>query len=275
MQNAVLAGATVQFNDGSGWRPWLDTSERFLGHLSGFPGGRLLLSGFSQCALAFVDGPSSGACLIPNVDSDNSVAAFAVDAEHAYAVRGRTVFEFRDERFELLADLPDPARALWASSELVVLAGLNQAVYTKAASEVSFRRLPKVPAGHYAAVWGFAANDLWLANTAAQLLHYDGKGFAVIDLPLDDLNDYGAHSLWGSGETLYWLSSTAFGRVQGGKSQVLLSLPPPEKSNMNLSSLWGTSETEVFLTGSDFGLDPFACGGQFLLWFDGTEFHRF
>lgn len=274
-ENAVLAGATLQFNDGTGWRPWLDTSASFLGGLTGFPSGPLLLTGFSDCGLAFIDGPASGACLIPRDDFANPVRAFAVDSDHAYAVLGPTVFEFHQDRFDEIAQLPEDTGALWADSELVVLAGGNQAVYTKHAGETSFTPLPNVPAGNYTAVWGFSANDLWFSNTAGQLVHYDGSKFQVLELGIEELNDWGASALWGSGDTLYWLSTTTFGRVRGGKSESLLTLPPFPEVNMTLSGLWGRSETEVFLTGSDFALDSFACGAQFLLWFDGAEFHRF
>jgi hypothetical protein len=60
----------------------------------------------------------------------------------------------------------------------------------------------------------------------------------------------------------------------GARSQaveVLLTL----SGNRQVQDLCGRSPSEVFVTVVDWDFDQYACGGEFVLWFDGSQWHQF
>jgi hypothetical protein len=283
-ENAAAAGTSLQFNAGDGWRVLLDTPNQ-LGGLTGFANGKLLFSGYPDCALSNVAAGGGVECSLPRTEYTTGATAFVVDSSLAYVVGGnngaspgREVFALESGVPRSLGTIPEDAGALWGDRERVLVAGANQAVYVNSANDGGFERFTGVPAGNYNAVWGDSDGNFWLANSAAQLIHYDGSQFEFIDLEPTEPWDNGARSLWGTKDTLYFVTPHRFGRVQNGAVETLLILAADDEGNaptIDLLSLWGTDENNVFITGSDSAFDAYACGGPFMLWFDGSEVHRF
>jgi hypothetical protein len=46
-------------------------------------------------------------------------------------------------------------------------------------------------------------------------------------------------------------------------------------TDLRSTGLWGLSPTEVFVAFNDSGYEQYACGGDFMIWFDGSQFHQF
>jgi hypothetical protein len=152
--------------------------------------------------------------------------------------------------------------AIWADPQAVVLAGANQAMYVKRGS-AAINPIAGAPAGDYYSVWGFSDTDLYAGNQLGQLLHYDGTSWTVVATtptasPI-------AH-IWGADGVVYFAGSE-FGVWDGQSSRILL--------NSGVSGIWGLSKNEVFITLVDGAYFQYQCGGYYIIWFDGTEFHRF
>jgi hypothetical protein len=201
----------------------------------------------------------------------------AVDENVAYAINGRHVLEYRDGSWHEVATLPDAGNAIWANAEVVIVAGEFQVFSWRVGSAPKFEALPEAPVGNYSAIWGFAADDVWLGNSSGQLVYYDGSSFSVLQVSRE-APPAEMRGLWGRDGQLFFHTSNEFGRVVAKQVEYLLE--PSEASSgsgstFTLNGLWGLSPKEVFLTVHDPEFDDYACGGQFAVWFDGTEFHRF
>ena len=75
-------------------------------------------------------------------------------------------------------------------------------------------------------------------------------------------------ALWGNAGQLFFSMYDRFGRVT----------PQLELETLigaQVLGFWGTSPSEVFLAVGDSVYDNTACGAAFLLYFDGSSFHRF
>ena len=134
-----------------------------------------------------------------------------------------------------------------------------------------------IPAGDYGAVWAFGPRDVWLGNGAGQLLHYDGSRWQAYASGSRDPFG-GIVQLWGEGGVLYFATRAEFGRWQGAGAEILLA-PPADadytKYPATLGRFWGRSASEVFIPLRDSRFESYACGGVFMVWFDGTLFHVF
>ena len=271
-------GVSLRLNAGSGWQPYFQFASGTLWTSGttlwgGFPKGPLLVSGnFIQHSLAFVDKDSaeitgSGAILS---------TAFVAGNGLVYAVWDG-LLKYSAGTWSTVAEQEWGMLAVWADSQTLIECGVNQTILVKNGAE-DLTQLTGVPAGSYTAVWAFAADDVWFGNDAAQLLHYDGKKWKIYPTGSRDISFSGITQLWGSSGILYFSTQTEFGRWNGTSIEMLLQ--PPADADMSapsaqLGRFWGTSPTNVFVPARDSRFAQYACGGIFVLWFDGTEFHRF
>jgi hypothetical protein len=77
---------------------------------------------------------------------------------------------------------------------------------------------------------------------------------------------------------LYFATKVEFGRWNGTSVEMLLT--PPEDADLSsypaqFGRVWGTSPKDVFVPLRDSRYEQYACGGTFVLWYDGTSFHSF
>ena len=271
-------GVSLRLNAGSGWQPYFQfppgTFWTYGSTLwGGFPNGPLLVSGdFIQHSLAFVDKGSaeitgSGAMISSVFVAGNGVAYAVWDGLLKYSAGS----------WSTVADTGWGMFGVWADSQTLIACGGNQTILVKNGSG-DLTQLAGVPAGMYTAVWAFAPDDVWFGNSGAQLLHYDGKKWKIYPTGSRDISFSGITQLWGSSGTLYFSTQAEFGRWNGTSIEMLLQ--PPADADMSalptqFGRFWGTSPTNVFVPVRDSRFAQYACGGVFVLWFDGTEFHRF
>jgi len=276
-------GVSLQVNDGSGWRPIYalppgpGMGSNGALFLSGFESGPLLLSGYLRDRAGVWRVTADGAVTL---DAPFEVGRpFTVNGRSAYAIDAEKLYRFADEAWSEDQPLPAPSQDLWADENRTVLVGADQAVFQRTSAEAAFVAIPDVPAGSYTAVWSFAVDDTWVGNSAGQLLHYDGSAWTVLETGSKDISGTGIRQLWGSSDgQLFFRTSIEFGRVTDKHVELLLALPAdadPSLPRVTTGGLWGLSAKEVFVTVSDRQFNKYACGGQFMLFFDGETLHPF
>ncbi|MGC4093748.1 MAG: hypothetical protein QM756_38775 [Polyangiaceae bacterium] len=287
-QSTADAGISLSFNDGNGWRTLLD--QRF-GEpqlpdlldprtLSGFDNGSLLVRR-NDCAVATFDASTqaSECSLSPNLAYDGEEASvFAVNDSLAFHVDGRGLYQYSAGNWSLaVAGLPEKISAVWASDEVVYLAGEYQPyVWPIGAAAGELKALPRAPVAEYTSVWGFGRDDVWFGSSRGGLTHYDGASYTIQQIVPASAAFPHVAGLWGTAGTLYVRGYTGLWRLVDGKPQVLMDpFPDPEYGGLFIRSMWGTSPNDVFLALSDYAKSGAACGSSLLLHFDGAEFHRF
>jgi hypothetical protein len=275
-------GVSLKLNDGTGWQTVYQVApgSQSTGHMylqAGFPAGPLVLTGYldGQHGVVFVDG---GVATL-STQLSSAWPVFVAGSDLAYAVTGSGLLRYQGGGWSPVVtavptDVLSNIATLWADDQTVVLAGSNQAIYMKTAGSPDFVLLPGVPAGTYVeSMWGFGPRDLWVGDFhGAQLMHYDGNGWQVYPSGAPDPTRCGILKLWGANGQVYFVTQTEVGRWNGQAAEVLLTLP--SDGSLGVTDLWGRSSSEVFVTVHNYNLDQFACGGEFILWFDGSQFHQ-
>jgi len=276
-------GVSLQFNDGKGWQllyavpPMAGMGSSGGLRLSGFESGPVLLSGFLPDRIGIWSITPGGTL---GLDAAIEVGrATTVGSNLAYAIDAEKLYRFSGDTWSESLPLPAPSQEVWADEERVWLVGVNQAIFEKATADAGFTAVPGVPAGDYTAVWSFGVKDTWFGNSAGQLLHYDGSTWKVFETGSKDVSGAGIRQLWGSSDgQLFFRTSIEMGRFDGNQVELLLALPDngePSLPRVTTGGLWGLSSTEVFLAVSDRQFNKYACGGQFMLFFDGKTLHAF
>lgn len=267
-------GVSIQLNTGSGWQLFRDPLGEYPRLWSGFPNGPLLVSGtFDKTGIAFVDG--NGVAFQRESSSPNG--AFVVNQGLAYVLNDTAIDKYAGGAWSTLGTADSPLFALWADEQIVVAVGYDQTMVVQEGAG-ALARVPSVPAGQYAALWGFGRNDLWLGNTANQLLHYDGSKWQVFATGSKNGSGGGIAQLWGVAGTLFVATSTEFGRWNGTSVDWLLSYPEDVAVGGEpamFGRFWGRSPQEIFLPVRDRRYRDQACGEGILLYFDGSQFHQF
>jgi hypothetical protein len=271
-----LPGTSLQFNDGKGWRTLLQVEPGNAWGLefTGFPNGPLVIRG-GKCGISFVE---NGIATCSRSTSMEMGAVFVVNDTLAYAIDGQWVLKYAGGNWSTVASIPTAPSAIWADESTIVVAGSDQAVYAKTSDSAGFAPLPDVPAGSYTSAWGFGPHDLWFGNSGGQLAHYDGTAWQVVPTGTRSATNPAVYEMWGSGGTLYFGTVLEVGRWRNGTVDLVLS--PPADADVavfpaSITGLWGLSASEVFVSVSDNRYTQYACGGSFVIWFDGSVWHEY
>jgi hypothetical protein len=198
--------------------------------------------------------------------TEHFVDVYGVSADLAYAVYGTQVLKYSAGSWAPLASLPAEGSAIWADANSVAVVGPTQTAFLKMGA-ADFAALQSVPAGDYSAVWGTGASDLWMTNSA-QLVHFDGTGWQAFPTP-----EFAGEGIWGDGKNVYYRGG-GLGRWNGQAAETLIP-GPATSSGPAVWGLWGRSASEIFIGLHEPAFDQYACGGEFILWFDGMAYHRF
>jgi hypothetical protein len=274
--NCGNEGLSLQFNAGHGWQTLYQAVPSGVHQLTGFPNGPLALLGGSVDGYGLSLVEEGSAKFARAFEDPIYKGFFVVHTDLAYAVDGKSVLEYSNGEWLPLATLPVAGSGIWADEDTIAIVGADQAFYLQSAGESDFRLLEDVPAGNYWSVWGFGADDLWAGNQAGQIIHYDGSLWEVFTSGSTDTTGGGIAQLWGADGQVYFRTATEFGRVAEGDSEILIRRESAsEEFRIGVTGIWGLSPSEVFITLTDTNYDRFACGGEFILWFDGSEFHQF
>jgi hypothetical protein len=273
----VVNDAAVLFNAGSGWQPFYRFSADVTSYttlLGGFQGGKLLVAGSfdNRSGAAFLD--EGG--LVFQAEISYPFGGFVADGnvvggELAYAVGGN-VLEYSAGTWSKVGE-GNFVYSAWSDGKTTIAVGADQLILMGPVGG-QLKPLKGVPAGDYEAVWGFAANDLWLGNSAGQLVHFDGSTWEAHQASARS----SIQQLWGVDGTLYFSTAVEFGRWNGTSAEILLA--PAAGTDVNrskgkLGRFWGRSVNEVFIPVRDERYKSYICGTAFMLFFDGALFHWF
>jgi hypothetical protein len=271
-------GASLKLNSGTGWKLYYEYTNGSFGDTrlwGGFPNGSLVTSWDYYYHLAFID--DQGIAELKGTDTQLTTVFVAGD-QLFYFVDWSGLNQYSAGTWTKVASPTGALQAIWADNQMVVAVGAAQTVLIGKGTSAP-TQLQGVPAGVYTSVWAFGPDDIWLGNTAAQLLHYDGQRWEIHPTESRDVNGNGGIvQLWGSDGVLYFATHVEFGRWNGTSVEMLLS--PPADSDIGSFSaqfgrFWGTSAKDVFVPLRDSRYAQYACGGAFVLWYDGAAFHSF
>ena len=269
--------ASLKFNAGSGWQLFYQFApgDSSYPHLwGGLSGGPLLVTGTlgQQIGAAWIDNGT----LVFEKEFGYVTGGFAagpLDQPQAYVIDQREVFVGAGGNWSSVGKTDSVLSSVWSDGSTVIAVGGGQTMLM-GPREGPLASVTGVPAGDFTALWAFGPNDIWLGNTAAQLAHYDGSKWKIYSTGAQD----NILNLWGASGTLYFSTASEFGRWNGSSVEILLSPP----AGVDLSTypaqfgrFWGRSATDVFIPLRDSRYASYACGGAFLLWYDGATFHPF
>jgi hypothetical protein len=275
-------GQALYRNDGTGWQRihWQSSStpEQYARYLTGLPDGTaILLAG--PCPVLSVAPQGSTNCLWSDT-ADVPYQGIGTSTGSLYTLFSsatQTLRRYSGEQWMEVAIAPD-AETMAQAGDFVVVAGTNQVVLT-GTGEGPFTPVPNVPAGGGRTAWTRGATDIILGNAEGHLVQYDGVQWMLIDTGVRDP----ILRVWGADDgTLYFITQSRFGRLVNGSVELLFTHTDTDFPDQGFTDLWGNSSQEVFLVVGDrtFILDRTGnpleqCGGLFLVWFDGAEFHWF
>jgi hypothetical protein len=124
----------------------------------------------------------------------------------------------------------------------------------------------------YSSGWLFADGAVALGTSDGRVFLVSGTTYREIQTPFND----GIRKMWGAEDgTLFVMSQFELGRLAwDGAFDVLFAYPASYPYLRRLDDLWGNGPNEVFVGVHDIEFGE-SCGYSGMLFFDGTELHRF
>jgi len=267
-------GSELWYNDGSGWVwLWGSTSQHKMS-LTGIAGGDLLLGGPGVLTIG-----RDGELLGQTSEEDGLTRALTGAGGEAFAVLGgdpesgvpAQLHRFDGAEWTELGTLASDADIFWGVPDLELavepsvayLGGLS-GIYRSLDGD-DFEAMPDMPVGEYVGISAIDSDSVWAANTAQQILHYDGESWTVIGEYVDSF-----HGFWNDGEEVYFVAERQFGRATTDSVEIL-----EEAGTGFFRGITGVSSTEILVAFLDPTLVEYKCDSLLLLAHDGEEFHRF
>lgn len=277
-------GTAVLFNDGTGWRTWIDeltrVSPEIYGGIEGVPGGPLLVYG-QACAVVAVEGPGRRSCFYPGDVSLGGGAVVHASPERTWALHPSGIASASDGEWRAVTGLAQPVDPLgirlsiWGDEHRFFVLGSTELEEGTVTDGVTTHHFDDVEHPAFTAFWVRAPTDIWLGTEQGDLVHFDGASTeSVAGLGAEPIV-----SFWGTDTDLYFITRSAVGRVRDGAAEALLQhdragLPIGE--HLELADISGdASRGEVYLALVDARHEAYECGATFVLWYDGTDFRRF
>lgn len=280
-------------NDGTGWLPHWEsgpTGGRVgEGLFTGFPDGRLVVGGImsdgqSDLTMIEADASQTTGYLL------NARHVFVVDDALAYAATGtqQKLVRYGDLHWEPLpVDSPYQLNRVWAGDGALFGVGTFGTVVSL--EESGWRVHDSGSVDDFSQVWGFSANDVWIASYSGQLRHWNGQTWSQVSWPgRSPWTDgwYSVEGMWGADGAIFFHSFWQLVRCESATLQceeiAYWPCTPYSEGNLDyceggvaIQSMWGNSPDEVFLAVNAPVLDAGSRDNPFLLWYDGALFHWF
>lgn len=291
---AALPRTQLWLNDGTGWSIQLDRSFQFGSFgLEGAKDGPLFmyeqpLSPMLQaeidqmgpqpiatrCSLGVFDGKK-----LQCQDLGQVNGLHVANPQLTYAVIGDTrLLTYDGASWRAVPSLiPYPATAVWGDGSKVLVVGKVGTAFWQ--NQDSWTLQDAGIVDHFSELWGAAADDIWAGTAHGDILHYDGMKWTQVgslggvtcdvQLPIT--------GIWGSGDQVYFHTDTQLARWNGSKLETLAnwSCTGGNQSTVKIGGVWGNGPDEIFLTIMDgVRFDPGGCGATYVVFYDGTDFHR-
>ncbi|HEX4340535.1 MAG TPA: hypothetical protein VH062_31720 [Polyangiaceae bacterium] len=236
-------------------------------HLTGFPGGDLLLYGAIRCGIVTLP---SGA---PHCSAGLSSLAgdlFVAGDGNAYAVNNDRILTYSNGHWsQLLGGLswneapPGTAQypqgwAIWADGVTIATAVIGGPVFVSREGSL-FNEDTPLPLDRYRVVWGLDGHQLWVGGAGGELFSKDERGWTDRGSVVDSCGT-GIKGFWGARSTLYAHAEHRLVRVDN-EIEPVLEVP----CTQTIRGIWGNSESEVFAVVEDETKRQSACGAVTLL----------
>jgi len=285
-------GGAIYRNGGDGWNLfWERGSEDYEGWgcwFTGIPGEQLLVVlPMSPCEFRHVFGVY-WECALPGGNLVRDIAV--VNESLAYAIMNDRViyWDGREWAPYPAAYTPYEVFNIWADDENIFCSGPDGTIISL--DEEDWRVHDTGTLRSIGALWGFGGDDVWAVGGGTGLMHYDGSTWEEIEWPdLDeDVHPCGAIDgivdIWGTDGIIFFHTPNQLVTWDGVEFSVLGYWPMREVSDggsfhceprIEISAIWGNSPEEVFLAVRDPDHVTPDCGAEYVLWWDGSEFHWF
>jgi hypothetical protein len=289
----AMSDTTILMNDGSGWRTLIARTEdsdargtvaRMRGipnaEIFGWEGGGGSLGSFDETASAvtYVDIQVNDVWVV----NEHLVYAVLAGDPRLIVFDGSTWGPFPGE------PLPYEVHDVWADETSIFLAGGSGIMLSLEEDHWIVHDTRTM--AYFTALWGFSGTDVWAATGTGELLHWDGVSWENIAWPnlADDFDDCRSSSMpilgiWGTDAVFFFHTYNQFVMWDGEGFYTLGYWPGVQTDrdgiwfcagSIVIRSIWGNSENEVFLAVEESEIERNACE-EYLLWWDGSEFHWF
>ncbi len=283
----------IFFNDGSGWiAPFSDGGtasdyQSVVVHIRGLEGGNLFgWGGGLESFYMFKEGG-----VVEPISADAS-DVFAVGSARAYAtlMRDPRLLQYNGTSWGPYPGEPMPfeVNRVWADEDVIYCGGESGIVMSTTGDGWTVHDTGTL--ANITAIWGFGPDDVWAAGTMPDvLLHYDGNDWTPVDWPTmtEPGGDECAGSraiagFWGKDGALFFHTGRELVMWDGTEFRNIAYWPGHRDGSglyclggIAIADLWGYSRNEVFLAVSDPAHAATDCGNEYMLWWDGAEFHWF
>jgi hypothetical protein len=225
------------------------------------------------CALGVVSGAS-----LECFDLDPVQSVFAVRDRLAYGVMGNTRLLSYDGTWHSSTLIPYPVEALWADDHDVLAVGKAGTVLWLENGSWSVEDTGSL--AHFTAAWATGRNDVWLGTGDGDVMHFDGQRWTALGHlgGLSCTATTPVRGIWGAGDSVFFYSDAQVARWDGTRFESLGNWSCGVQAGtraLQVTGLWGNGPREVFVSLIDFtraGVD--SCGPAFVVYFDGSSFHR-
>ena len=284
----------IAFNDGLGWRLLFDDYTGdfcYEPKLTGVPEAQLIMHTRDAYSCPWEEGEEAG---IPLELFDSDVV-HVVDRTLAFALRSGGLLAFWDgESWGPYPPdpLPYPVWQLWADRSSIFVAGDDGLIMSEDGG--GWRIHDTGTLDSIMTLWGFSGDDVWAGTHMGQLLHWNGDVWENVEWPDSGVSSdtdvcghrgEGILGMWGIEGVLFFHTSSQLVMWDGVDFRVLGYWPGEDviteegwhgcEYRMFIRSIWGNSPEEVFLAVARVDFEEGSCGPEFLLWWDGSEFHWF
>jgi hypothetical protein len=283
----------LYFNDGSGWDLLYTgpsggmSSSTCMRHLVGTPSGVLFTwdPWVSGCSLLrIVDGTV-------RAEAFNVYNVFVVSDTLVYACSYHGLMQFDGEEWTRVSIDPCEGRAMWASESRVYLAESSGIVEVFGGE--TWDSWDTGTISTLTAIWGFSDDDVWVGTDHGELRHWNGEEWTSVSWPdMDDSPDPNScryehqqiEGMWGIEGTLFFHTGKQLA-MRDGVDFAVIGYWPGEytateggyecRGAIEIHSIWGNAPEELFIAAWDNEQEFGECGSEYLLWWDGSEFHWF
>jgi hypothetical protein len=259
--------------------------------LAGVPAAQLIVHNFLDDSCLWEAGTEEG---IP-LETSNARAVHVVDETLAYQLLREGLLTFWDgESWSPypLEPISYDVSLVWGDRSSVFVAGRDGLIMSEVDGDWQVHDTGTMEM--IRSLWGFAGNDVWAGTNDGRLLHWNGDVWEDIEWPdSGESPDSGTclrrgesiNGMWGTDGILFFHTYTQFVMWDGAEF-VVLGYWPGEytelsdgeygcENRLQITGIWGNSPEEVFLSIENTELYEGDCGREFLLWWDGSEFHWF